>query len=224
MRGDGHRADSLDCNGGDNHFKKHFMLNAGREWAEMKKHRINMRITGGALLVCAAFLLVLSPTYARYTTQVRGTGTASVAVWGTATEFTTPIQLDQLHPGTEVEFPFKVTNKNDGKISDVGQNYSITVKSTGNLPVVFRLTTDSSKGTAGGTVAAAPDPLVFSDGAAEVKGGFLPHTTETVHAYILTISWPENDQNMNGTDAKYADEIDLVTLTINAQQAVPTAQ
>lgn len=190
----------------------------------MKKHRMNTWITVGALFVCAALLLVLSPSYAHYTTQVSGTGTASVAVWGSATEFTTPVQLDQLQPGKEVEFPFTVTNKNGNKISDVAQNYSVTVKSTGNLPFVFQLTADSGKGTAGGTAVTAPDPLVFTDGAAEVSGGFLPHTKETVHAYILTVSWPVDEQSTDSADAKYADEIDLVTLTVNAQQAVPTAQ
>ena len=53
-----------------------------------------------------------------------------------------------------------------------------------------------------------------------MQGGFLPHTDETTHSYKLTVSWPSNGKN----EFVYADEIDLVTVTVDAKQTMPESQ
>ncbi len=46
-------------------------------------------------------------------------------------------------------------------------------------------------------------------------GGFLP-AAETAHQYRLTVTWP-----MENADERYAREIDMVTLTVDAKQHEP---
>ena len=53
-----------------------------------------------------------------------------------------------------------------------------------------------------------------------MEGGFLPHTEETTHSYELTVSWPNDEKN----EFVYADEIDLVTVTVDAKQTMPESQ
>ena len=127
--------------------------------------------------------------------------------------------MSELTPGKTSLYKFKVTNKKDGKVSQVGQEYSITVETTGNLPLKFVLTPDGAS--SGGSLAkTGSGSLTFTDGKSVVKGGFLPHTEETTHSYELTVSWPNDEKN----EFVYADEIDLVTVTVDAKQTMPESQ
>ena len=58
--------------------------------------------------------------------------------------------------------------------------------------------------------------LSFSDGKAVLEGGFLPHSVETKHTYVLTVLLPVSN-------AEYADEIDLITVTVQAEQTTPVS-
>lgn len=159
-----------------------------------------------AIVVAA---LVSTTTLSRYMTTVTGTGTASVA--SVALGGTFNIDVSNMIPGMSKGVSFNVTNEKDGAVSDVVQDYTIIVTTTGNLPLSFTLTTAATPSTDYALT------LVQDGNTYTWSGGRLPHTTETTHSYTLTAVWPAN-----ATDPKYAREVDAVTLTVNAQQAQPS--
>lgn len=193
----------------------------------MKKQLTKSRIIGYLLMLTAASLGVLSASYARYSDQMTSEGNVAIAVWGSdAVIEPLPIDVSGLKPGDAKTFTFQVTNTKDGKTSQVAQAYSFTVVTTENLPLQFALSSAVSNPSGGGTMISLPGGngsagvLSFTDGKAELTGGFLPHTDQVTHQYTLTVTWPDGEDS-NGSD--YADEIDLVTLTVKADQVIPAS-
>ena len=97
------------------------------------------------------------------------------------------------------------------------QKYSLTVETTGNLPLQYEISEGISTSADKGAVI-PPAKLTFENGKAVADGGVLPHTEEVSHTYTLKVTWPKAEDG-----ASYTDEIDLVTLTINAEQAMQEA-
>jgi len=175
--------------------------------------------------------LILSVTLARYAGSAGGTGTASVAALALEPEPIT-MSLDGLLPGGEKSLEFQVVNFiKDKAVSEVALDYEITVKTTGNLPLAFDLTAEALTGANAAGTTVDTGPMLQDDGktqvlenggrAQTVKNGWFPlvenETThaleEQAHVYKLTVTWPEEKG-----DAKYADEIELVTVTVTAAQ------
>lgn len=187
----------------------------------MKKQLSKIRIFGYLLLLAAASLGVVSVTYARYSAQAGGEGTVAVAAWGTDAVIQ-PLSIDVsgLTPGSKKEYTFQVTNTKDGKTSQVAQEYTFIVETTENLPLVFNLSAGTSNPAGVGTTIATENSLAFTNGKAELSGGMLPHTESVTHEYTLSVSWPDEE---NSKLADYADEIDMVTLTVKADQILPAS-
>lgn len=162
--------------------------------------------------------LILSVTLAKYASSVSGQGTATVAAMAGGGE---PIQmtLSSLAPGGEPQvLKFKVVNYKDGKISEVALDYDVKVETTGNLPLVYTLTVE-------GTGNDVKDELILTDGskAQTVSGAFDLDGKEQTHTYTLTANWPTvvdsgKETGVRVDDAGYADEIDLVTVTVEVRQ------
>ncbi len=155
--------------------------------------------------------LILSVTLARYASTAGGTGTATVAAMAGGGEILVQGQniempLEGLLPGGEKTLEFQVVNYTGDAISEVAMEYDIKVETTGNLPLTFTLTTtETANGINAGTILADGTPLT---------GGLFPLTEEKqAHTYALTATWPPDKK-----DARYADEIDLVTVTVTARQ------
>ncbi len=163
--------------------------------------------------------LILSVTLARYVSTAGGTGTAAVAAMSAAVDGSAltakPIDmtLAGLRPGGEARtLDFQVVNYTGDTISEVALDYEITVKTTGNLPLTYTLTAE------GGDQLVQTGPVLadLASGAAEqtLSGGAFPLTGERqVHTYHLEVTWPREKGS-----AQYADEIDLVTITVTAWQ------
>lgn len=134
---------------------------------------------------------------------------------------TIDINVSGLRPGDKKTYIFEVTNTENGVTSEVGQDYSIIVETTGNLPLDFALTYDNSNPDHQGLFVNTGEngTLTFNGGMAAVRGGRLPHSVSAIHTYTLAVSWPEDKA---GTE--YTDEIDLVTLTVSSEQTVPAIQ
>lgn len=159
------------------------------------------------LLVCT---LVLGVTYARYTSVVTGTGAAHVAAMEMNTSLDLTDKLQGMAPGEERTISFAVNNAQDGRVSEVAQEYSLAVTTTGNLPLTFVLSPQEiAAGEAYATQQADPAMWAWS-------GGKLPHTQATAHRYILTVTWPAEK-----ADENYAGEIEWVSLTVEAKQTDP---
>ena len=187
----------------------------------MKKHLTAGRIALYLLYLGLTTSLIVSVTYSRYAQEIKGQGVAQVAAVALDLTDDNGAQLDLteklkgLHPGEQKELVFAVTNKEGDTVSEVAQEYAITISTTGNLPLTYTLApnnTDTSEGTyvTGSTFLAGTSPCW--------TGGRLPYSQDGVtHTYTLTIHWPESE-NITW----YMNEIDAVSLTVNAKQAQPT--
>lgn len=178
---------------------------------KMKKRLTKSRVISYLLLLTAASLLIFSVTRANFKSQAGANAVAEVAAWGSDSD-TIHIDVDGLEPGGTKEYKFSVTNKKGGNVSEVSQKYSITVETTGNLPLQYKISQDSGDSSAGGTKIQDGE-LTLTGGRVTLEGGSMPHSSETKHTYKLTVYW-SSDQN----EAAYADEIDMVAITVNSKQ------
>ena len=152
-----------------------------------------------AVLVSA---LISTTTLSRYISTVSGGGTANIA----SVEISGSLEIDVsgLSPGMSKVVTFTVVNSENEAVSDVAQAYVISIESTGNLPLTFSLDTAD----------ASDAGHALTSGASNTwTGGSLPHSTPTQHTYELTVLWDSGENS-----PKYADEIDAIKLTVNAQQ------
>lgn len=177
----------------------------------MNRHLTKRRLACYLLYFTLACTAVFGTTYARYGSAVSGTGLAQAAAVEMNTTLDLTDQLRGLIPGGEKEILFLVGNARDDIISEVAQEYSITVATTGNLPLTFELTHAGSGAQKGvlATAAKANGKFPFT-----WEGGELPHTERASHTYALIVRWPPDS-----AQGRYADEIDLVTLRVDAKQA-----
>ncbi len=158
-------------------------------------------------------------TLARYTSQMSGTGTAAVAgfVSDSSGKESVDVPVAQLpeKPGDNSTVEFIVTNAKDGKVSDVAQEYDITIRATGNLPYTYMLI-GAKEDT--GTEGSIPDELNSLVNTSSVtintpiEGGILPHSEAVKHTYTLKISWPA------GADSKYAGEVEHIQILVDSRQ------
>jgi len=164
--------------------------------------------------------LILSVTLAKYASTAAGSGTATVAAMaaGAPIEMT----LKGMVPGGEQELNFEVVNYTGEKVSEVALDYKITVTTTGNLPLTYALIPDGTAGQVGGTLFAEgsfqdlPDGRKSQDlagGAFELIQGADFKLEKQTHRYTFKAQWPATE-----ADPGYADEIDLVTITVEARQ------
>lgn len=185
--------------------------------------------------------LILSVTLAKYASTATGTGTATVAAMagGDGKAESKPIQmlLSDLYPGQSKSLKFEVVNYNvdtvnGNRVSEVAMDYTIKVETTGNLPLTFTLSKVTEETSATGSTVVdkaesgkldlAPDQM-----GTPLEGGFFPLEIDPAtnklmkqeHVYTLTAIWPAEESNID-----YVDEIDLVTVTVEASQRLAVAE
>lgn len=179
----------------------------------MQKQLTKTRILGYLLLLAMVTSFVFSISYAKYTKQINGSASADIAIWAND-ETITNLDTSGLQPGAKKIYDIKIRNTKNGSISQVAQEYSMSLESTNNLPLTYTIKPiDSMSGK--GTYL-TKETFDLTSGKDEIKGGYLPHTSSVTHTYTLTVEWPSN---MN--DAAYMDEVDSITLTIHAWQSSP---
>lgn len=169
--------------------------------------------------------LIVSVTLARYAATTGGSGTATVAAMAAGGGEPIRMVIEGMFPGSDPQtLQFKVVNYKDDAVSEVALDYDITVETTGNLPLEFELAAARDAGTAG---AVTDTGTILTGGAKSqtLTGGAFPLVQNAAdgklarqeHTYTLTVNWPQA-----ASDAGYADEIDLVTVTMLARQRLST--
>lgn len=189
----------------------------------MKKHLSAVRIAAYLFCLSAAGALVVGTTYAFYSSSISGSAKAKTASFALDVTDSKKSQVDLtaelagMSPSQDKEITFAVTNTKDGTVSEVAQEYSITITTTGNLPLTYELHGADASAPEGSYVTAA-GPLSWSGNPISWSGGLLPLSSSgsVTHTYVLTVTWPSDS-----TDEKLSDEIDLVTMTVDAKQALP---
>ncbi|MBC8570587.1 hypothetical protein [Zongyangia hominis] len=168
----------------------------------MKKQLTAGRIAGYLFCLSLICMAVCGVSYARYASSVNGSAIATVAA--VAGEMrNTAIDVSGMQPGDTKTVEFAVANYSGGKTSEVAQEYTVTVKTSGNLPFTFTLTPKAGTENPAGS-------LKNTSGVWKSTAGFLPAAEQTTHSYTLTITWPAGQ-----TAPDYMDEIDTVTLIVD---------
>lgn len=183
----------------------------------MRKHLSAIRIAAYLFCLSAAGALVIGTSYAFYSNSVSGSANAITAAFALDVTDSHQNQVDLtaelagMRPSQEKEITFAVTNTKNSTVSEVAQEYSISISTTGNLPLTYKLQ--------GAGTSAPEGRYAAEDGALSWSGGLLPYSSSGVtHIYVLTVIWP-----LDYADESLSDEIDLVTMTIDAKQALPDA-
>lgn len=163
--------------------------------------------------------LISTTTLSRYMTTITGHATATVAsvdmnVAESAARMMS-FDISGLKPGGQMTYTFNICNFSGNKASEVTMDYLIRILSTGNLPLSFSLEAAGAD-TEDSKMAGALQMSSGESGWITASAGRLPHSVKTTHMYTLTVTWPSE-----ANDAKYANEIDSITIHVDAQQSVP---
>lgn len=177
----------------------------------MKRQLTFGRIVSYLLYLTIVCTLIFGVTYARYSTEVTGSASARTAAVALDSSLDLTDKLEGMQPGENKEISFTVSNQKDEVTSEVAQGYTITLLTTGNLPLTFEIVAVSSNNGQNYGLTQEEGKYIWS-------GGILPAGIKTEHTYKLSVIWPENEN-----DPKYMSEIDAVSLRIDAQQIKPAA-
>lgn len=107
-----------------------------------QKGRIPRKLLHTAVIICVAVLCLTSVgiTSAKYISQSHGNDSASVACFSPSLISENNIDISDIKkPGDSTEKTFKVQNFSGDSVSEVTMKYTISLKTTGNLPLCFTL-------------------------------------------------------------------------------------
>ena len=177
-----------------------------------QKGRIPRKLLHTAVIICVAVLCLTSVgiTSAKYISQSHGNDSASVARFSPSLISENNIDISGIKkPGDSTEKPFKVQNFSGDSVSEVTMTYTITLKTTGNLPLCFTLLDADGNtlavwtcdGISGNQKYEYECPFVFSPGVAQA------------HDYKLKAEW-SNTQN----DSKFSGMTDAVYVSVKWEQ------
>lgn len=170
-----------------------------------QKGRIPRKLLHTAVIICVAVLCLTSVgiTSAKYISQSHGNDSASVASFSPSLVYDNNIDISDIKkPGDSTEKTIKVQNFSGDNVSEVTMKYTISLKTTGNLPLCFTLLDADGNslevwdcnGTNGQREYKYESPTVFSPGVAGT------------HDYTIRAQWQSgrNAARFSGmTDAVY---------------------
>ena len=177
-----------------------------------QKGRIPRKLLHTAIIICVAVLCLTSVgiTSAKYISQSHGNDSASVARFSPSLISENNIDISDIKkPGDSTEKTIKVQNFSGDSVSEVTMKYTISLKTTGNLPLTFTLLDAAGKplevwdcnGTNGQREYKYESPTVFSPGVAQT------------HNYKIRAQW-QSDRNA----AQFSGMTDAVYLSVIWEQ------
>ena len=178
-----------------------------------QKGRIPRKLLHTAVIICVAVLCLTSVgiTSAKYISQGNGSDSASVARFSPSLVSENNIDISDIKkPGDSTEEKtFTVQNFSGDSVSQVAMKYTISLKTTGNLPLTFTLLDADGNslevwecnGTNGQQKYEYESLTVFSPG------------TPQSHTYQLKAEW-SNTQN----DSKFSGMTDAVYVSVKWEQ------
>ena len=178
-----------------------------------QKGRIPRKLLHTAVIICFAVLCLASieMAWAKYILQSHGNDSASVACFSPSLISENNIDISDIKkPGDSTEKTFKVQNFSGDSVSEVTMKYTISLKTTGNLPLCFTLLD------ADGNSLEVWD-CNGTNGQQEYKYEslttvFSPGTPQS-HTYQLKAEW-SNTQN----DSKFSGMTDAVYVSVKWEQ------
>lgn len=141
------------------------------------------------------------------------------------------VTLDSIKPGEIYIYNITVSNSDGTNISKVDMEYDINIRATTNLPLKYTLTetTENAPTTTSTptvtTTTDEPDGVYYKSINTNINRTLPKGETTVTHTYELAIQFDgsiigETDTNTIG--AEYSDTIELIEVTIDAEQSDPT--
>ena len=177
-----------------------------------QKGRIPRKLLHTAVIICFAVLCLASieMASAKYIFQSHGNDSASVACFSPSLISENNIDISDIKkPGDSTEKTFTVQNFSGDNVSEVTMKYTISLKTTGNLPLCFTLLDADGNslevwdynGTNGQREYKYESPTVFSPG------------VEGTHNYKIRAQW-QSDRNA----ARFSGMTDAVYVSVKWEQ------
>ena len=177
-----------------------------------QKGRIPRKLLHTAVIICVAVLCLTSVgiTSAKYISQSHGNDSASVACFSPSLISENNIDISDIKkPGDSTEKTIKVQNFSGDNVSEVTMKYTISLKTTGNLPLCFTLLDADGNslevwdcnGTNGQREYTYESPTVFSPGVAQT------------HEYKIRAQW-QSDRSA----AQFSGMTDAVYVSVKWEQ------
>lgn len=179
-----------------------------------QKGRIPRKLLHTAVIICFAVLCLASieMASAKYSFQSHGNDSASVACFSPSLISENNIDISDIKkPGdVSTEKTFKVQNFSGNSVSEVTMKYTISLKTTGNLPLHYTVLDNERNiladwncdGISGNQrYEYTASSLIFAPG------------VEGIHNYILKVDWPSS-QNA----AQFAGMTDAVYVSVKWEQ------
>lgn len=178
----------------------------------IQKEIIPQKLLHTAIIICATVICLTSIgiASAKYISQGNGSESASVACFSPSLISENNIDISDIKkPGdVSTEKTFKVQNFSGDSVSEVTIKYTITLETTGNLPLRFTLIDTHGNslvwdcnGTNGQREYKYECPLVFRPG------------TRQSHTYQLKAEWPNTQK-----DSKFSGMTDAVYVSVKWEQ------
>lgn len=167
------------------------------------------------IYLCIVTTLTTTVTLSRYMTSVSGSGTATAAMM-TGGMSQLALTIPSMKPGDREVVTFEVVNYTgigeQQKVSEVSQNYTITLVNTENLPLTYTLIQCENQGNGTGL----PINTVLLPNTATTDKGVFPPTVAVTHTYTLEITWIDDGQDNHA----YSGKIESIDIRIDAEQEI----
>jgi len=170
------------------------------------------------LLFLIVILTIIGIIIARYRSKANSSEEVDIAFYvfesGTISE---KLSLDSMVPRIEpYNYTLKVSNNQNGKVSETAIEYTIQIKATTNLPLNYSLVDEEGnnifeKKNEDGII--TEDDVYYIERISPVKELGLQ---KEEHVYTLSISFPEEYK----VNTEYADVIELVEITVDSKQKI----
>lgn len=168
-----------------------------------------------ALSVVILGLSLVGVTMAKYASGASGGDSAKVAVFAPALSTESNINFSSVKkPGDSETVHFTVQNTTGETVSEVAMRYRITLRTTGNLPLVFTLT-DGDSTVAEWDCNGKSGEQTFTCLETALASMLFDAGTKEARAYQLTAEW-KNDSDRNG--AVFAGLTDAVCVSVEWEQ------
>ena len=104
--------------------------------AKLKSSSLFKWIVIPSLFACLILILSLSNiSYGKYYYQYKHQDTVNIAIMASDVVIEHSLSNYDLYPGAEILIPVKITNKKNGKISNVKQSYSVHIETLSDIPL-----------------------------------------------------------------------------------------
>lgn len=157
-------------------------------------------------IICLLFLFCIGTATARFTSKKDTENeVATIAVMANDITSDTQIVFDG-QPGSEIIYPIKITNEQNGKVCEVSQNFTIQINLSGynNLPLKYELYEDEEA-----TKLLEPN----ANGVYENNNFSFEANKKSSKTLYIKISWPSTEN-----DEQLSTEIDYFTLNVKINQ------